>query len=212
MGTLGPVSALTIYGTTTSPYVRRARIVAHELDVEVQLVNTADEPGQSQMRAISPIWKVPTATVGELHLFDSHTICEYLLHNRGPGPLARFSADNVHERNLIGVIDGALDALINGMYLGRDGVHSDASSYLRKQKERATSAMAWLETWATGPWLSQVEQLGLPEIALVTTLEWMVFRDAYDVSRNPKLVELANHWRDRDSFAATRPPSPRDNQ
>lgn len=199
------MSALTVYGTTTSPYVRRVRVVAHELGVEVELVNTFDDDGQARMRAANPIWKVPTATVGELCLMDSATICEYLLSNRGPGDMARFHGDNVHARNLLTVIDGALDALINGFYLARDGVTTESSAYARKQQERAHSAMTWLEQWATGPWLSQVQQLGLPEVAMVTTLDWMRFRNTYDVSQHPKLVELAEHWRARESFSSTVP-------
>ncbi|MCR9166032.1 MAG: glutathione S-transferase family protein [Nannocystaceae bacterium] len=199
------MSGLTLYGTTTSPYVRRVRIVAHELGIEVDLVDTAEDDGQRRMRAANPVWKVPTVTVGELSILDSSTICEYLVNERGPGELERFNADNLHERNLMTVIDGALDSLINAFYLARDGVTAQSSSYAAKQKQRAASAMQWLEQWATGPWLSQVHKLGLPEIAMVTTLEWMQFRETYDVSAHPKLVELGKHWADRESFARTRP-------
>lgn len=199
------MSGLTLYGTTTSPYVRRVRVVAHELGIDVDLVNTFDDDGQARMRAVNPVWKVPAAKVGELSILDSSTICEYLVNQRGPGELERFNAENVHERNLMTVIDGALDSLINAFYLARDGVTAESSSYAAKQKDRAASAMQWLEQWATGPWLSQVQKLGLPEIAMVTTLEWMQFRETYDVSKHPKLVELAKHWADRASFASTRP-------
>lgn len=199
------MSHLTVYGTTTSPYVRRVRVVAHELGVDVKLIKTVDDGGQAQMRARNPVWKVPTATIGELELLDSSTICEYLLTNRGPGPLARFHADNIHERNLMTVIDGTLDALINTLYLGRDGIRSDASSYVEKQHARAASGMAWLEGHTSGPWLTPAHTLGLPEIAMVTTIEWMQFRGSYDVSPHPKLAALAEHWRDRASFAATVP-------
>ena len=199
------MSVLTVYGTTTSPYVRRVRIVAHELGVDVDLINTADEDGQNRMRTLNPIWKVPTATVGELAMLDSATICEHLVNKRGSDAIARFSDENIHQRNLMSVIDGALDSLINAFYLAKDGVTPQASSYFAKQHERAASAMQWLERWVTGPWLSQVEKLGLPEIAMVTTIDWMRFRDTYDVSRHPKLVELAAHWGARESFASTMP-------
>ncbi|MGH1342683.1 MAG: glutathione S-transferase family protein [Nannocystales bacterium] len=199
------MSALTVYGTTTSPYVRRVRVIAQELGVDVELVNTFEDDGQAHMRAVNPIWKVPTATVGELSILDSATICEYLLHNHGPGTMAGFHSDNVHTRNLLSVIDGALDALINAFYLARDGVTPEASAYARKQQERARSAMTWLEQWATGPWLSQVQQLGLPEVAMVTTIDWMRFRGTYDVSKHPKLVELAEHWGKHESFEQTLP-------
>ncbi len=204
-GKLRTMSSLIVYGTTTSPYVRRVRVIAHELGVDVELIDTFEEEGQARMRAVNPVWKVPTATVGELSMLDSTTICVYLLTNRGPEPMEPFRSDNVHERNLLSVIDGALDALINTFYLARDGVTPDTCTYARKQQERAASAMTWLEHWATGPWLSPVHKLGLPEVALVTTLDWMRFRNTYDVSQHPKLVELAEHWAQRESFASTFP-------
>ena len=199
------MSGLTVYGTTTSPYVRRVRVVAHELGIDVKLINTAEDDGQSQMRALNPIWKVPTATVGELAMLDSATICEYLVNKRGSDAMAHFSGDNIHERNLMSVIDGALDSLINVFYLAKDGVTTQTSSYAAKQQERAASAMRWLEQWATGPWISQVHKLGLPEVAMVTTLDWMRFRETYDVSKHPKLADLAAHWAERESFASTMP-------
>ncbi len=199
------MSVLTVFGTTTSPYVRRVRVVAKEVGVDVELVDTFDDDGQASMREVNPIWKVPTASVGELHMLDSSTICAYLIETRGPGPMARTRNDSIHEHNLLTVIDGALDSLINVFYLTRDGVTEASSAYVRKQHERAASAMAWLEQWATGPWLSQVHQLGMPEVAMVTTVDWMRFRDTYDVSKHPKLVELADHWGQRESFSSTLP-------
>lgn len=199
------MSGLTVYGTTTSPYVRRVRIVAHELGVEVNLVNTAEDEGQAHMRAINPIWKVPTATIGELALLDSATICEYLVNKRNTDTMAHFSGENVHERNLMTAIDGALDSLINAFYLAKDGVTAENSAYFAKQHERAASAMAWLEQWATGPWLSRVHKLGLPEVAMVTSIDWMRFRGTYDVSQHPKLMALTEHWNERESFSSTHP-------
>ncbi len=199
------MSALTVYGTITSPYVRRVRVIAHELGVGVELVNTAEDGGQARMRAVNPVWKIPTATIGELSILESTTICEYLINNRGPGELARFHDENVHERNLLTVIDGALDSLINAFYLAKDGVTTETSAYVTKQKQRAASALSWLEEHANGPWLSRAHKLGLPEVALVTTVEWMRFRNTYDVDQHPKLVELAGHWAQRESFAGTRP-------
>ena len=48
-----------LYGTTTSPFVRRVRVVAAEVGEPVELVNTAPDIGQAQLREVSPIRKVP---------------------------------------------------------------------------------------------------------------------------------------------------------
>lgn len=52
-----------LYGTTTSPFVRRVRIVAEEIGEPIEWINTAVEAGQAQLRALSPIRKVPIAVI-----------------------------------------------------------------------------------------------------------------------------------------------------
>jgi glutathione S-transferase len=52
-----------LYGTTTSPFVRRVRVVADEVGEPIELVNTATDDGQAALLAISPIRKVPVAVL-----------------------------------------------------------------------------------------------------------------------------------------------------
>src|SRR6478672_6182552 len=122
-----------LYGTTTSPFVRRVRIVAAELGEPVELVDTATEEGTRALQAVTPLWKVPVAELdGEL-LFDSRVICDALVAARGWGPLRPSVAADA---NLRTVADGALDSAINWFYLvRRDGAETDLP-YLRKQRER----------------------------------------------------------------------------
>ena len=60
-----------LYGTTTSPFVRRVRIVAAEIGEPVDRIDTATEAGQAALRELSPIRKVPVAIVDGRTLFDS---------------------------------------------------------------------------------------------------------------------------------------------
>src|SRR5690606_30755400 len=67
---------------------------------------------------------------------------------------------------------------------------------------RASAAMAWLdEAWST----THDTHLGLTEVGLVTTLDWMTLRSAYDYSGHPHLVAQLRRWCERPSFVATRP-------
>ena len=193
---------LRLFGTTTSPYVRRVRIVAAELGVAVQLVDTNDAEGQAQLRQASPVWKVPTAIFagdGQLVL-DSHAICEVLMQRHGPGPLAPFDPRDIGARNTIAIADGALDALIAVLYLRRDGI--DGTPYLQKHMERARACMRWLDERVDGLF---GDDLGLPGIALITTVDWMRFREMYPVVDHPRLLERLARWRERPSVAGTLP-------
>ena len=81
------MATVKLFGTLTSPYVRRVRIVAQELGLEVERIDTVSDEGQAALREVTPIWKVPTAVVGDQPLFDSAVITQHLLRHHGPGPL-----------------------------------------------------------------------------------------------------------------------------
>lgn len=191
-----------LFGTTTSPYVRRVRIVAAELGVATRLVDTNDADGQAQLREASPVWKVPTAVFegdGQIVL-DSHAITEELMLRHGPGPLQPFDPRDIGAKNAIAIADGALDGLINVLYLRRDGI--DATPYLKKHEQRARACMQWLDERIDGLF---GETLGLPEIAVLTTVDWMRFREMYPVVDHPRLLERLARWRERPSVAGTLP-------
>ena len=198
-----------LYGTETSPYVRRVRVLAHELGLEGELVDTSTEEGQAKLREASPIWKVPALETDNALVYDSRIIVNLLAQRYGGDKIAAVATDDVETNNVLTVIDGALDALINCFYLGRDGVTPEAASYLAKHRERAASAMAWLESKAEAGALGELgagEGITLVDIALGTTLAWMGFRQTYEVGGHPTLAAALARYEARPSFKATMPP------
>ncbi len=194
-----------LYGTITSPFVRRARIVAAELGLECELLESASDAGQARLREVTPIWKVPVAELDGQLVFDSHVITELLLARVPEGPLAPLALGDLTARNVISVADGALDSLINAFYFAREGITSDKAPYLKKQHARAESALSWLDSRADGPWLTAARKLGLPEIAVGTALAWMRFRDVYPIARHQRLMTVLEALEERPSFANTKP-------
>ena len=186
--------------------MRRVRAVALELGVEVALVDTFTEDGNAQLRALSPIWKVPAAKHGDVILYDSAVITQHLLRHHGPATMERWDEDDVATRNLVTVIDGALDALINVFYLAKDDVTPAQASYVAKQSARAESAMTWIEANLPESTLDADRPLGLPALALYTTADWMRFRGTYDVSRHPRVMRLMDALSARPSLRETAPP------
>jgi glutathione S-transferase len=187
-----------LYGTTTSPFVRRVRVVAAEVGQALELLNTAPDPGQAQLREVSPIRKVPVAVIDGRTIFDSRTIIEYLTLTRGWGEVVP-ARDRWHEQNLLNAIDGALDAVISLFYLRRDGIAVDGNVFATRQTERADAIFAWL-----APKLS-TDSFGLPEISVSCALDWMDFRSAYDTQRAAGLARVREAWSARPSMVATRP-------
>ena len=193
-----------LYGSTTSPYVRRVRIVARMLNVPFELVDTATDDGQAQLREISPIWKVPALKSGEQVIYDSHAVIDFLSERHGHQTLRPSAPDDAwRERNIHTVIDGALDSAINIFYLRKDGAPD--VEYMLKQARRVQSAMAWLDRALRGPWFSDTAQIGLTEIALATTLDWMTFRNAYPVADHPALAAFSAAHSAFEPFSSTLP-------
>ncbi len=186
-----------LYGTTTSPFVRRVRVVAAELGVEVDRVDTASEAGQAQLLEISPIRKVPVAIVDGRTIYDSRAIIDWLVTTRGWGELVP-PRDPWREGNLLNALDAALDSVIQLFYLRRDGVAIDGTPYAQRQLARADAIFAWVE-----PQLRD-DALGLPEISAVCALDWMDFRASYPTER-ANLERVRAAWRERPSLAQTRP-------
>jgi glutathione S-transferase len=187
-----------LYGTVTSPFVRRVCIVAAELGEPIEWVDTSTEAGQATLREVSPIRKVPVAVVDGRTLFDSHVIVAWLLTTRGHGPLAPPS-DPWHERNVIHAIDAAADSLLQLFFLRRDGVSVDDTPFAKRHMERTDAIMQWLGTQVTA------DQLGLAQISVICALDWMDLRKTYPTERAVGLAPIRAAWADRPSIVASRP-------
>lgn len=198
-----------LYGTTTSPFVRRVRVVAAGCGEPVELINTATDAGQAALRAVTPIGKVPVAIVdGGRTIFDSLAIIDWLRATRAGAGLTP-PADPWHERNLVNAVDAALDAAIQTFYLKRDGVDVDALARTAVQRARVTAILTWLEGQlvAGGTRLAPGAegQLDLATLSLVATLDWMAFRDAHPLAPHAGLAALRATWADHPLLVATRP-------
>jgi glutathione S-transferase len=195
-----------LYGTTTSPFVRRVRVVAAEVGEPVDRIDTATDAGQALLREVSPIRKVPVAVVDHRTIYDSRAIIEWLVTTRGHGTFAP-AADRWRELNLVNAIDAALDSIIQLFYLRRDGVAASGSPYETRQVERAEAIFGWLasELAADRRSFSSSGGFGLAELSLICALDWMDFRETYPTERLTALAPLRAAWTDRPSLAATRP-------
>jgi glutathione S-transferase len=218
---------ITLYGTTTSPFVRRVRVVAHEKALPLTLVSTATDDGLAQLNAVSPIGKVPAARLADGRVvFDSRVIVDELCRPGGGAPFDGSADDGartgwaplrgpfldpqarVDEENAVNLVDEALLSLVRLFYLKRDGADLSVA-YLQKEQRRAGTILRHLDDVMTGHHLTKRAAdeggLGRPELALATALDWMQFRNTFDVATTPRLQRALEHWLQRPSLAMTRP-------
>jgi glutathione S-transferase len=193
-----------LFGTTTSPFVRRVRVAAAEVGEPIELIDTAPADGQAALRAVSPIAKVPVAELGGRIVFDSRAIIDWLVTHRGWGNLEP-PRDRWREANLVNAIDGALDSVIQVFYLKRDGMAVDDMAFATRQRERAGTIFEWLATELAPDRRGFSRGLDLATLSLVCALDWMDFRSSYPTERHPSLSGVRTAWREHPSLAATRP-------
>jgi glutathione S-transferase len=193
-----------LYGTTTSPYVRRVRVIAAEVGEPFDRIETATDEGQGALRAVSPIRKVPVAIIDDRLIYDSRAIIDYLTLTRGYGGIEP-PHDQWRELNLLNAIDAALDAVIQLFYLRRDGVAIDGTPYATRQLERADAVFAWLSAQLAPDRRTFSTGFGRPELALICALDWMDFRRTYPTERAQALAGVRAAWGDRPSLIDTRP-------
>ena len=191
-----------LFGSVTSPFVRRVRVVAAELGEAVHFVDTHLPAGEAQLRAFTPIWKIPAAEIEGETLFDSRVINEALIARHGWGPLR---APQSRDRNLLTVVDGVLDSAINWFYLIRRDKGDPNQPYVIRQVARVDSGLEWLANELVGASFSPDGGFGLPEIALASCLEWMDFRQVREVAGHPVFGPFVNAWANRRSMSESRP-------
>jgi glutathione S-transferase len=205
------MAAMELFGTTTSPFVRRVRVVAIERGIPFTLVDTFTPEGQERLRAASPVWKVPTAVFASgVVAWDSRVIIEQLCSD-GWAPLRAppvQSAARVDEENVVNAIDEALLSLVRRFYLAKDHAPLDAPWHV-KDFARAKGILTWVEARVredkyVGAF-GAGQGFGRAELALFTALQWMRFRDVVDLARWPKLVAFEQSWAARPSLASTAP-------
>ncbi|MFO1470136.1 MAG: glutathione S-transferase family protein [Turneriella sp.] len=199
-----------LYGSITSPFVRRVRFVCNEVGQKFELIDSLTEAGQAAMREKNPIWKVPCAEIDDMVIWDSHTIIQYLTEKfQGNPSLLRNpqGAERWREANLVSAADGCVESAINVFYLRKDGVKTEEVAYLVKQRARVESILTWLKSQLKGNFFTVEQKIGLSELTLYCILDWLRFREMYTVNADPVLKGYMDFHASHPSFVATKLPN-----
>ncbi|WP_394172577.1 glutathione S-transferase family protein [Thalassotalea litorea] len=191
-----------LYGSTTSPFVRRTRLLAtanlnnaltfHDIDI-------FDAKGRELLTYHNPTLKVPFVVDGDQHIYDSRVVFRYLTEKFELEPLTW------QQENQLTLIDAASDSLVEILLLMRSGIDpSQDGLFFNLQRERLTKLFAVLE--------QQVEQ-GLyarwnyPAICLYCLVDWALFRELVDFAPYPQLIGFHQQHDSREDVKLTDPRS-----
>jgi glutathione S-transferase len=200
-----------------SPYARKVRIVLAELGLTHEAVQASMFPPADDVAAINPCLQVPAFVDGDVELFDSNLIIEYLLATYStdvpdmPSPPLATTMTRSHnhwdDAKLLATIETLADTIVSLSYLdwcgmaaeGRNAVGMDL---VARQHERIQSCLDWLDTRATPegfiPGLFSIQ-----DIALICPLMWNEARNAYLWRGRPNLEAIYARYAERASVVAT---------
>ena len=190
-----------LLASLTSPYARKLRILAHELKIALELVETAPMADPAALLAANPLGKVPALLLDDgSAIIDSPVIAAFLLASV-PGQKLLAGSGHAHWQALTteALADGVLDAAIILRFNMAQGI--TAGPWVERQHRAIERALAVLNTRVGGS--------GFGDICIVVACDYLTFRfpDMDWRTHNPALVDLADRLLATPAFMATQPPA-----
>jgi len=185
-----------LIGSTTSPYVRRIRLLLNDEPYEFINLDIYGE-GRDELRRTNPTLKIPVLIDGDQELYDSRVIARYLGQKLG---LETLTWD---QENQLTLIDGANDSAVTLLLSERSGIDTSQNAmFYNLQRERI---MTTLRTLAAMVEAGQFEQWNYPAICLYCLADWLDFRDLVDFSEVDSLVAFRDRHRGQPGVGETDP-------
>jgi glutathione S-transferase len=201
-----------LIGATTSPYVRKVRIVMAEKKLDYQFVLEDVWSADTGIMQSNPLGKVPCLVMeGGEALFDSRVIVEYLDTLSPVGKLIpAVGRERAEVKTWEALADGVLDALIlarlEGNWAGRTKQQRSQAWIDRQLAKTHASLKAMSQGLGDKPFCAGI-YLSLADIAVGCALGYLDFRfpDIDWRAQYPNLAKLYEKLSQRPSFVDTKP-------
>jgi glutathione S-transferase len=201
-----------LIGSTTSPYVRKVRVVMAEKKLEFNLVTEDVWADTTTISGSNPLGKVPCLIMeGAEALFDSRVIVEYLDTLSPVGKLipavGRERAEiKTWEALADGVMDAAILARLEATWAGRSK-EQRSQAWIDRQLGKVNDALKAMSLGLGDKAFCAGIHLTLADIAVGCALGYLDFRFPELAWRSdyPNLVRLHDKLMQRASFADTVP-------
>ena len=204
--------AMKIIGSTTSPYVRKVRVVMAEKKLDYQFVQEDVWRADTTIAQTNPLGKVPCLVMeGGDVIYDSRVIVEYM---DALSPVGKLIPASGRERAEVktwealadGVLDAAILARLEGTWAGRLPEQRSPAWIARQMDKIAQSLRVMSKQLGDRPLCSGIH-LSLSDIAVGCALSYLDFRFPQLPwrSEHPNLVRLMDKLAQRQSFIDTQP-------
>ena len=167
-----------LYGSRTSPYVRKVRIVMIEKRIECDFLEENVWSADTTVTLHNPLTKVPVLVLDDgITLYDSRVIVEYL---DGVTPVSRLIPDSGRERALVkrweALGDGIGDAGIAIFLERKRAVGAQSIDWIARQIGKVNSGIAAAARELADREYCHGLSLTLGDISLACALLWLEFR------------------------------------
>ena len=199
-----------LYGSLTSPYVRKVRIVLKEKGLAHDLVVESPADAAGNVARLNPLRAIPLLERddGEV-FFDSPMICEYIDSlNDKPRLYPASGEARWQALRWQALGQGMLEATVARMLEGRKPAEKQDASVITKHEARIVAALAFAAARvpAANGFISG-STIGIADVALGTALSYIDLRYVHDWrGRYPQLATWYVSIGQRPSFVETLAP------
>lgn len=202
-----------IYYTPGSPFGRAVRIIATELGLEFEpeLANIKDTPEDRARR--SATLQVPTLFDGDVVLWDSSLIADYLLktygasaNRSGDPPLGRTIARDENyweDQRLFATIQTLGESTVLVSQMRWSGITAREIAHVARNVGRILHLIGWLEEQLPSSDGFRPGELSVQDIFAVCHIMFITHRPLeieWDRAATPKLAALHDRLKERESF------------
>lgn len=188
-----------LIGSTTSPYVRRIRILLGEELYEFVNLDIYGE-GRDELRQTNPALKIPVLEENGQEIYDSRIIARYVSAKQGRDPLTW------DQQNQLTMIDAANDSAVTLLLSTKSGIDTNQNQlFFNLQRERISTTLNVLATMVGE---GKFNDWNYPAICLYCLVDWLDFRNLVDWT---DLGELLTFRDDHENEAWVSQTSPRQN-
>jgi glutathione S-transferase len=203
-----------LIGSTTSPYVRKVRIVMSEKKLDYQFIEENVWAADTKMAQYNPLGKVPCLLMdGGEAVFDSRVIVEYL---DTLSPVGKLIPSSGRERAEVktwealadGVLDAAVLARLEDTWTGRNAAER-SQAWVDRQMDKIDMSLKAMSLGLGDKAYCSGIHLSLSDVATGCALGYLDFRFPHIDwrSAHPNLAKLADKLAKRASFIDSLPPA-----
>lgn len=186
-----------LYGSQTSPYVRRLRLLMENIDYEFISLDVYEGEGRKTIQKVSPLAKIPVLENPPETIFDSRQIFEYLCESSVHPKL------DWDRKNVLTIIDGINEAFVNFALLRRSNIEVPKDSlYGMINWDRIDNGMKELDHMIAK---GEFDQWDYASMSLYCLIEWVEFRKLKDLSEYKNLKVFMDKFKDDPIVKETKP-------